>query len=54
VIGKGFNAGDLGPNTIVGSAAFNLFMIIAICVMAVPNGEIRRQKHLDVFCVTAT
>ncbi|EJD75526.1 sodium/calcium exchanger 1 [Loa loa] len=53
VIGKGFNAGDLGPNTIVGSAAFNLFMIIAICVMAVPNGEVRRQKHLDVFCVTA-
>uniref|UniRef100_A0A915Q0F5 Calx-beta domain-containing protein n=1 Tax=Setaria digitata TaxID=48799 RepID=A0A915Q0F5_9BILA len=53
VIGKGFNAGDLGPNTIVGSAAFNLFMIIAICVVAVPNGEVRRQKHLDVFCVTA-
>ncbi|VDN07880.1 unnamed protein product [Thelazia callipaeda] len=54
VIGKGFNAGDLGPNTIVGSAAFNLFMIIAICVIAVPSNEIRRQKHLDVFCVTAT
>uniref|UniRef100_A0A914SEJ8 Calx-beta domain-containing protein n=1 Tax=Parascaris equorum TaxID=6256 RepID=A0A914SEJ8_PAREQ len=54
VIGKGFEAGDLGPNTIVGSAAFNLFMIIAICVMAVPSTEIRRQKHLDVFCVTAT
>ncbi|MCP9262626.1 Sodium-calcium exchanger [Dirofilaria immitis] len=48
VIGKGFNSGDLGPNTIVGSAAFNLFMIIAICVMTVPNGEVRRQKHLDV------
>ncbi|KAL3984793.1 sodium/calcium exchanger 1 [Acanthocheilonema viteae] len=53
VIGRGFKAGDLGPNTIVGSAAFNLFMIIAICVMAIPNGEVRRQKHLDVFCVTA-
>ncbi|VDK67868.1 unnamed protein product [Onchocerca ochengi] len=53
VIGKNFNAGDLGPNTIVGSAAFNLFMIIAICIMAVPDGEVRRQKHLDVFCVTA-
>ncbi|KAM3717600.1 Sodium/calcium exchanger [Dirofilaria immitis] len=53
VIGKGFNSGDLGPNTIVGSAAFNLFMIIAICVMTVPNGEVRRQKHLDVFCITA-
>ncbi|VDN52786.1 unnamed protein product [Dracunculus medinensis] len=54
IIGKRFQAGDLGPNTIVGSAAFNLFMIIAICVIAVPNNEVRRQKHLDVFCVTAT
>jgi solute carrier family 8 (sodium/calcium exchanger) len=54
VIGKGFEAGDLGPNTIVGSAAFNLFMIIAICVAAVPSTEVRRQKHLDVFFVTAT
>lgn len=24
--------GDLGPSTIVGSAAFNLFVIIAICI----------------------
>ncbi|KAK0410773.1 hypothetical protein QR680_005311 [Steinernema hermaphroditum] len=54
VIGKGFEAGDLGPNTIVGSAAFNLFMIIAICVVAVPSSQVRRQKHLDVFFVTAT
>uniref|UniRef100_A0A915DID8 Uncharacterized protein n=1 Tax=Ditylenchus dipsaci TaxID=166011 RepID=A0A915DID8_9BILA len=28
-------------------------MIIAICVSAVPPTEIRRQKHLDVFFVTA-
>ncbi|CAI4225188.1 unnamed protein product [Auanema sp. JU1783] len=54
VIARGFEAGDLGPNTIVGSAAFNLFMIIAICVMCIPKGEVRRQKHLDVFFVTAT
>ncbi|CAD6196116.1 unnamed protein product [Caenorhabditis auriculariae] len=54
VMAKGFEAGDLGPNTIVGSAAFNLFMIIAICVVVIPKGEVRRQKHLDVFCVTAT
>ncbi|TKR60582.1 hypothetical protein L596_027809 [Steinernema carpocapsae] len=54
VLGKNFEAGDLGPNTIVGSAAFNLFMIIAICVVSVPSNEIRRQKHLDVFFVTAT
>lgn len=29
-------------------------MITAICVSAVPPTEIRRQKHLDVFFVTAT
>ncbi|VDO90026.1 unnamed protein product [Heligmosomoides polygyrus] len=54
VVAKKFEAGDLGPNTIVGSAAFNLFMIIAICVSVIPKGEIRRQKHLDVFFVTAS
>ncbi|KJH46122.1 Sodium/calcium exchanger protein [Dictyocaulus viviparus] len=54
VIAKKFEAGDLGPNTIVGSAAFNLFMIIAICVIVIPPGEVRRQKHLDVFFVTAS
>ncbi|CAD5222867.1 unnamed protein product [Bursaphelenchus okinawaensis] len=54
ILAKGFEAGDLGPNTIVGSAAFNLFMITAICVMAVPCTEVRRQKHVDVFFVTAT
>ena len=30
-----FFIGDLGPSTIVGSAAFNLMVILAICVMAV-------------------
>ncbi|KAJ1359736.1 hypothetical protein KIN20_018522 [Parelaphostrongylus tenuis] len=54
VVAKKFEAGDLGPNTIVGSAAFNLFMIIALCVAVIPPGEVRRQKHLDVFFVTAT
>ncbi|XP_006812379.1 sodium/calcium exchanger 3-like isoform X2 [Saccoglossus kowalevskii] len=54
IIGNGFHAGDLGPGTIVGSAAFNLFVIIAICVYAIPDGEVRRLKHLRVFFVTAT
>lgn len=49
-----FQAGDLGPGTIVGSAAFNLFAIIAICIMVIPNGEVRRIKHLRVFFVTAS
>ncbi|CAF3448082.1 unnamed protein product [Rotaria sp. Silwood1] len=52
VVGKNFQSGDLGPGTIVGSAAFNLFVIIAICIMSIPTGEIRRIRHLRVFFVT--
>ncbi|XP_067617993.1 sodium/calcium exchanger Calx isoform X3 [Eurosta solidaginis] len=51
---KGFEAGDLGPGTIVGSAAYNLFVIIAICIYVIPNGQVRKIKHLRVFIVTAT
>lgn len=54
IIAKNFKAGDLGPGTIVGSAAYNLFVIIAICVWVIPNGEVRKIKHLRVFFVTAT
>ncbi|KAM3931527.1 sodium/calcium exchanger 1 isoform 2-T6 [Leptodactylus fuscus] len=53
VCGHNFEAGDLGPSTIVGSAAFNMFIIIALCVYVVPDGETRRIKHLRVFFVTA-
>merc|ERR1711970_666624 len=51
---KNFKAGDLGPGTIVGSAAFNLFMIIGLCQYVVPDDEVRKIKHLRVFFVTAT
>ncbi|CAH2094793.1 unnamed protein product [Euphydryas editha] len=54
IAGKNFEAGDLGPGTIVGSAAYNLFVIIAICVLVIPDGEVRKIKHLRVFLVTAT
>jgi len=54
IIGRGFVAGELGPSTIVGSAAFNLFMITAVCVSVLPEGEVRRIKHLNVFAFTAT
>ncbi|XP_029926251.1 sodium/calcium exchanger 1b isoform X2 [Myripristis murdjan] len=54
VVGHGFDAGALGPSTIVGSAAFNMFVIIGICVYVVPDGETRKVKHLRVFFVTAT
>uniref|UniRef100_A0A8D0GKG5 Sodium/calcium exchanger membrane region domain-containing protein n=1 Tax=Sphenodon punctatus TaxID=8508 RepID=A0A8D0GKG5_SPHPU len=53
IVGHGFEAGDMGPSTIVGSAAFNMFVIIAVCVHVVPDGETRRIKHLRVFFVTA-
>ncbi|XP_078515734.1 sodium/calcium exchanger 3 isoform X2 [Lissotriton helveticus] len=53
VCGHGFVAGDLGPSTIVGSAAFNMFIILAICVYVIPDGEARKIKHLRVFFVTA-
>lgn len=50
---KNFTAGDLGPGTIVGSAAYNLFVIIAICIVVVPKGQVRKIKHFHVFVVTA-
>nr|KAG5703830.1 hypothetical protein BaRGS_031464 [Batillaria attramentaria] len=53
VLGKGFKAGDLGPGTIVGSAAFNLLFITAICIMCIPEEESRRIGNVKVFIVTA-
>lgn len=49
-----FKAGALGPSTIVGSAAFNLMCITGICIMSVPNGEIRKLDLIKVFAVTCT
>ncbi|XP_073689878.1 sodium/calcium exchanger 3 isoform X6 [Garra rufa] len=53
VCGHDFYAGELGPSTIVGSAAFNMFVIIGLCVSVIPEGEVRKVKHLRVFFVTA-
>lgn len=50
----GFYAGELGPSTIVGSAAFNLMVISGVCVMTIPDGEVRKIKELSVFFITAT
>eukprot|EP00397_Hematodinium_sp_SG-2012_P011321 GEMP01011457.1.p1 GENE.GEMP01011457.1~~GEMP01011457.1.p1 ORF type:complete len:822 (+),score=160.59 GEMP01011457.1:124-2589(+) len=47
-------SGTLGPSTIVGSAAFNSFVISAVCVMAIPVGETRLVKETGVYLVTAT
>ena len=37
IVGNNFEAGELGPGTIVGSAAFNLLCISAVCVSGVPK-----------------
>lgn len=47
-------SGPLGPSTIVGSAAFNLFCISAVCVVAIPGGETRMIKDTHVFVITAS
>ena len=46
-------SGELGPSTIVGSAAFNLLMILAICVVCIPGGGSRQIKDLTVYACTA-
>lgn len=43
--------GDLGPSTIVGSAAFNLLIISAVSVMAVDN--VKKIDDMGVFIVTS-
>ncbi|KAK7113649.1 sodium/calcium exchanger Calx-like isoform X2 [Littorina saxatilis] len=54
IVGNNFVAGELGPGTIVGSAAFNLLVISAICIVAIPEGDTRRITNVKVFGVTAT
>ena len=53
VVTSGFFAGELGPSTIVGSAAFNMLCISAVCVTALPEGEGRLIRELGVFAITA-
>mmetsp|Transcript_29928 Transcript_29928/g.78894 ORF Transcript_29928/g.78894 Transcript_29928/m.78894 type:complete len:821 (+) Transcript_29928:87-2549(+) len=48
-----FTSGELGPSTIVGSAAFNLLCITAVCVVAIPGGQTRKIKDVGVFSITA-
>ncbi|XP_043208398.1 sodium/calcium exchanger 2-like [Amphibalanus amphitrite] len=52
IVGNKFEAGELGPGTIVGSAAFNLLCIVAICIISVPKGEVRTVKYMKVFACT--
>jgi len=48
-----FFAPALGPFTIVGSAAFNLLVIIAVCISAIPAPKVRKVDQTDVFACTA-
>lgn len=52
IVGKKFHAGELGPATIVGSAAFNLLCITAICIVCIPSGQVRRLDNIQVYAVT--
>jgi solute carrier family 8 (sodium/calcium exchanger) len=53
VLVNDYYSGDLGPSTVVGSAAFNLLVISAVCVSAIPDGEFRIIKEFNVYVVTA-
>ena len=53
IIGNNFESGALGPSTIVGSAAFNLFVITGLCVIAISAPDTRKIKEIKVFALTA-
>jgi len=53
IVADDFYLGGLGPSTIVGSAAFNLLVIIAVCVASIPAGEVRAIKEVGVYWLTA-
>lgn len=48
----GETPGELGPNSIVGSAAFNLMIISGVSILAI-KGEIKKINDMGVFIVTA-
>ena len=54
IIGAKFYSGDLGPSTIVGSAAFNLLVITAVCIVAIDPHEIRKINDMNVFAITGS
>ncbi|KAL1496483.1 hypothetical protein AB1Y20_016437 [Prymnesium parvum] len=54
LLSNNFYSGELGPSTIVGSAAFNLLVIIAVCVYAIPADDSRKISDMRVHSVTAT
>lgn len=53
LLGNDNFAGELGPSTIVGSAAFNLLVITAVCISALPDKATKKIEMTGVFAVTA-
>jgi solute carrier family 8 (sodium/calcium exchanger) len=53
VASNDFYSGELGPSTIVGSAAFNGLMIISVCISALEAGDTRKIDDFNVFAITA-
>ena len=51
IVGNNFKSGDLGPGSIVGSAAFNLMCITAVCIFAIPGTESRQIKGNNLFLI---
>lgn len=47
------HASELGSSTIVGSAAFNLLVIVPVCIVCVPSTEVRVIEQFPVFGITA-
>lgn len=53
IVAGDYYSGQLGPSTIVGSAAFNMLVILAVCVSAPEVGEVRKIRDYNVFAITA-
>ena len=47
-----YDYGEVGARMMVGASAFNVYIIIAYCVIAIPFGEIRKIEKLPVLFVT--
>lgn len=52
-LGKSEPVDSLGTFTIIGSAAFNLLIITAVCIMSVKTPDVKRVREFGVFIVTS-
>ena len=46
-LGRGFMSGDIGPSTLLGSSAFNTFVVIGIIVST--SGQVKKSRMCGVF-----